>query len=390
MRRDQSEIIKALCIEALHNLYHQRRRSALALLGIVIGSASISALLTIALIAEREAMARFENIGVNSIAITATSGQSAWVDPSQLYRWIAGDERIQSAHVAAVGTATLQGPGEARIVQLAAITPQDMAVLGPRVQDGRPLGALDACQPHILVGAQAAKDLLIRVGQSVYLNGYGYWVVGVLSPSEPNALGLVSFDQAAITTLDCSSRIMPDEGVNQILVRIVPEADAGLLGQALIRDLSHTPDMNLEMREARELIAAMKTQLALMGGILLAVGSVSLLVGGIGVMNVMLMAVLERRREIGLRSALGASPREIAWMFLAEAVVLSVGGGILGALLGVGLVALASLVLPFSFITSAAIMVTGTAVAAGVGLVFGLYPALSAARTQPVEALRAD
>lgn len=390
MRRAQAEIMKALCLEALHNLYNQRRRSVLALLGIVIGSASISALLTIGLIAEREAMARFKSIGVNSIAITVSTTDGAWVDPSRLYRRIAGDDRIRGAHVAAVGSTTLKGLDASKMVQLAAMTPQDLSIIGPKMTGGRTLGPLDACQPNVLVGAQLARDLHIRSGQTVFLDDYGFSVVGVLGASEPQALGVVSFDQAVITTLTCANRIMPREGVNQILLRLDSETDSARLGQALMRDLAPSPETKMELREARELIASMKAQLSLMGGILLAVGSVSLLVGGIGVMNVMLMAVLERRREIGLRSALGASPREIAWMFLAEAVVLSVGGGVLGALVGVGLVAAASLVLPFEFATRAAIMVTGTGVATGVGLVFGLYPALSAARTQPVEALRAD
>lgn len=385
-----SELYKALCREALANLYNQRRRSILALLGIVIGSASIVALLTIGHIAEREALARFETIGVNSIAIIASPPSSQWIDPERLKGVIARDARIQSVHVAAVGTVSYQGRAEGQMVQLAAMTPQDIVAVAPVIISGRSLTSLDACQPTVLAGYGWRKDHAIAAGETVFLNGYGYTVVGILAETPPQALGLVSFDKAMVTSLGCTAAILPGKGVNQVLLRIAPDVDSGALGQALIRELAPTTEAQLELRQAREMIEAMKTQLALMGGILLAVGSVSLLVGGIGVMNVMLMAVLERRREIGLRAALGASPRDIALMFLAEALVLSLGGGLLGAFMGVGLVGVASQFLPFEFTSSAAIFITGTGVASGVGLVFGLYPALSAARTQPVEALRAD
>ncbi len=386
----RGELFKALAYEAMANLYNQRRRSVLALLGIVIGSASIVALLTIGHIAEREAMARFESIGVNSIAIIHSQPNTPWIDPARVERAMADDPRIQSAHIAAVGSVTYSGRGEGRMVQLAGMTPQDIAAVAPAIISGRSLTPLDACQPTVLAGHKWQEETGLRAGETVFLNGYGYTVVGFMAAAPPQALGFVSFDQAMVTMLGCTGSVMTGEGVNQILVRVDPEADADALGQSLIQALAPAPDVKLELRQAREMIEAMKTQLALMGGILLAVGSVSLLVGGIGVMNVMLMAVLERRREIGLRAALGASPRDIALMFLAEALVLSVGGGLLGAVMGVGLVALASLFLPFGFTSSLAIFVTGTGVAASVGLVFGLYPALSAARTQPVEALRAD
>lgn len=390
MNTGRGELYRALCQEALANLYNQRRRSVLALLGIVIGSASIVALLTIGHIAEREAMARFETVGVNSIAIIASAPANHWIDPQRLKGTIAGDARVESAHVAAVGTVSYQGRGEGQMVQLAAMTPHDIAAVAPPISEGRSLTMLDACQPTVVAGHGWQKDYAVRAGETVFLNDYGYTVVGILAEAQPQALGLVSFDKAMVTTLGCTTAILQGEGVNQVLLRIDPEADSEALGLSLIRQLTPTTDAKLELRQARELIEAMKAQLALMGGILLAVGSVSLLVGGIGVMNVMLMAVLERRREIGLRAALGASPRDIAFMFLCEALVLSVGGGVLGAMMGVGMVALASLFLPFGFTSSVAILITGTGVAAGVGLVFGLYPALSAARTQPVEALRAD
>ncbi|MNQ79391.1 Macrolide export ATP-binding/permease protein MacB [compost metagenome] len=107
-------------------------------------------------------------------------------------------------------------------------------------------------------------------------------------------------------------------------------------------------------------------------------------------MNVMLMTVMERRREIGLRAAIGATPGEIRLMFLIEAVVLALGGGLLGDVLGVALTWLVTLFLPFDFAINWTVLFLGAAVAASVGLVFGLYPAIAASRISPIEALRGD
>lgn len=123
---------------------------------------------------------------------------------------------------------------------------------------------------------------------------------------------------------------------------------------------------------------------------LIAVGSISLLVGGVGVMNVMLMAVMERRREIGLRAAIGATPFDIRMMFLIEAVILALGGGLIGSVLGIVATRVAAIFLPFDFVVSWTVLLLGAGVAGAVGLVFGLYPAISASRISPIEALRGE
>jgi putative ABC transport system permease protein len=168
-----------------------------------------------------------------------------------------------------------------------------------------------------------------------------------------------------------------------------PDADTAAAVTRYTAALS-TPQAPVRVQDARSMIQAMKKQMAMLGGVLVAIGSISLLVGGVGVMNVMLMTVMERRREIGLRAAIGATPGDIRMMFLIEAVVLALGGGVLGDVLGVGLTWLATLFLPFEFAVNWGVMILGAGVAASVGLVFGLYPAIAASRILPIEALRGD
>ena len=123
---------------------------------------------------------------------------------------------------------------------------------------------------------------------------------------------------------------------------------------------------------------------------LAAIGGISLLVGGIGVMNVMLMSVMERRREIGLRAAIGATPRDLRAMFVIEAGVLALAGGVAGALLGIVSAWLIARGSGWNFSLALYVLPLGPGVAGMVGLAFGLYPAITASRLDPIEALRAE
>jgi putative ABC transport system permease protein len=199
----------------------------------------------------------------------------------------------------------------------------------------------------------------------------------------------VPFDSAILIPLACARRVMPNDGATGAMIRLRPDADTAAAVTRYTAALS-TPQAPVRVQDARSMIQAMKKQMAMLGGVLVAIGSISLLVGGVGVMNVMLMTVMERRREIGLRAAIGATPGDIRMMFLIEAVVLALGGGVLGDVLGVGLTWLATLFLPFEFAVNWGVMILGAGVAASVGLVFGLYPAIAASRILPIEALRGD
>ncbi|WP_296173429.1 ABC transporter permease [uncultured Brevundimonas sp.] len=379
-----------LALEALANLRGQGRRSVLALLGVVIGSASIVALMNIAHIAQLEAMKSFRQTGVEVLSVQS-EGAGAF-DPLLTEALVRQDQFAVMAAPFAVTSLDAFAGEKASSVMAVGVTPAIVDMAGLTISAGRMLREVDDCSSVAVLGQKVAVDLsvpgaAVGPGSVVHLGAYGFTVVGTLTAVPPQALSPIQFDSAVLIPLACARRILPGDGATGAMIRLRPEADTAAAVARYTAALS-TPQAPVRVQDAKTMIEAMKKQMAMLGGILVAIGSISLLVGGVGVMNVMLMTVMERRREIGLRAAIGATPGEIRMMFLIEAVVLALGGGLLGDGLGVGMTWLATLFLPFDFAVSWTVLLLGAGVATGVGLVFGLYPAIAASRIQPIEALR--
>lgn len=381
-----------LALEALANLRGQGRRSVLALLGVVIGSAAIVALMNIAHIAQLEALKSFRQTGVDVLSVQSEGLGS--MDPALIERLVRQDP---AAVLAAPLTTTSLGvvaDQKSSNFTVAGVTSAIGVMAGLSTTKGRMLRQVDDCSFVAVVGQKAAADLSapgaeVGPGSLLRIGGYGFTVVGALAPVPHQAMSPVQFDSAILIPLACARRVMPNDGATGAMIRLRPDADTAAAVTRYTAALS-TPQAPVRAQDARSMIQAMKKQMAMLGGVLVAIGSISLLVGGVGVMNVMLMTVMERRREIGLRAAIGATPGDIRMMFLIEAVVLALGGGVLGDVLGVGLTWVATLFLPFEFAVNWGVMILGAGVAASVGLVFGLYPAIAASRILPIEALRGD
>lgn len=381
-----------LALEALANLRGQGRRSVLALLGVVIGSAAIVALMNIAHIAQLEALKSFRQTGVDVLSVQSEGLGS--MDPALIERLVRQDP---AAVLAAPLTTTSLGvvaDQKSSNFTVAGVTSAIGVMAGLSTTKGRMLRQVDDCSFVAVVGQKAAADLSapgaeVGPGSLLRIGGYGFTVVGALAPVPHQVMSPVQFDSAILIPLACARRVMPNDGATGAMIRLRPDADTAAAVTRYTAALS-TPQAPVRVQDARSMIQAMKKQMAMLGGVLVAIGSISLLVGGVGVMNVMLMTVMERRREIGLRAAIGATPGDIRMMFLIEAVVLALGGGVLGDVLGVGLTWVATLFLPFEFAVNWGVMILGAGVAASVGLVFGLYPAIAASRILPIEALRGD
>ena len=268
------------------------------------------------------------------------------------------------------------------------------ALAGLNPVRGRGLVAMDDCGLVAVAGAGLARDLStpaapLAPGARVLVGDYGYTIVGVLPEMMLQTLNPADYNTTLIIPLSCAQRVLESARPSSALVRLRPEADPGAVGARISQALV-TPSARPNVRSARELIEAMNRQKAVFANLLAGIGAISLLVGGVGVLNVMLMTVMERRREIGLRAALGATPADIRRLFLIEAAMLSIAGGALGAIVGVASTALIGMLSGWGFAIAFWVLPLGPGMAGVIGVLFGAYPAVAASRIDPIEALRAD
>lgn len=384
--------------DAFSNLYALRQRSALALLGIVIGTASVVAMLTVGHMAEQEALRLFSRMGLNTLVVLASASSPDL--PTMDVAAVEGlPERLREIELAApliTGHLVVDVAGAPQELAVAASSPGLQDLAGLQIRSGRFIAAIDDQNLVAVLGAEAAAKLgkpgmPAAIGRSVGIGRYFYTVVGVLDETPAAAFTPVDLNNAVIIPLAASRRALGPVTPNAAMVRVRGGADIVAASASLKAELERSnPAVQIQIQSPRQLIETARKQKAVHTRLLAAIGGISLLVGGIGVMNVMLMGVMERRREIGLRAALGAGPRDVQLMFLVEAATLALVGGIVGALSGVAAAYVVAASSGWVFSVPLYALPLGSGMATIVGLVFGIYPAVKASHLDPIEALRAE
>lgn len=219
-------------------------------------------------------------------------------------------------------------------------------------------------------------------------------VIGLLKSKGQSTMGSDQDDIIVVPLRTYQRRIAGNQDVNMIKVSVKEGVDTERVKQDITRlmgtrrHLAVNEDDNFNVLDMKEIAKMLSTTTQTMTGLLSAVGAVSLLVGGIGIMNIMLVSVTERTREIGIRLAIGALEREVLLQFLVEAVVLSSFGGLIGIVLALATAVVLSGVLQVPFVFQGGIVIIAFLFSATVGVVFGYFPARKAARLDPIEALR--
>ena len=372
----------------------RRARAALSALGIAIGVASMVAVLGISESSKADLLAQLDRLGTNLLRVApgqSFMGEEAVLPeaaPAMLRR-VAGVQSV--AAIASVDGVTVRrspwvDANETGGITVAAADPGLRSALGATLHRGTFLNAGTGRYPTVVLGADAAATLGVGdTGSRVWLGERWFTVIGIL---EPFALAS-ALDTAALIGFDVAESLFDADGTaSTVFVRVDQdrvEAVRGLLGATANPEHPEEVDVS-RPSDALEARAAAKTAFT---SLFLGLGAVALLVGGVGIANVMVISVLERRSEIGLRRALGATRRNVGVQFLAESLLLAGLGGAAGTLLGALVTFGYASHEGWSTALPAIALAGGVIVAVVAGGVAGLYPALRAARLSPTEALRA-
>jgi putative ABC transport system permease protein len=395
------EILRVALASIRGNLF----RAALTMLGVIIGVAAVITMLALGTGAQRAVERQLDALGANVITVTTWMRFAQGIAREQaLTTEDAVALRNEARNVAAVApeqNSRQQVKLGNRNLNLSVIgtTTDHAAVNGFELQAGRMLTAIDDSSRRRVavlggeVPEQLGTDAAALVGRSILVKSLPFEVVGVYR--KKGAIGFGNPDDDVYIPISTSEfRVVGNDRVQNIAVQVAPgvePAQAMVEIERVIRrehGLAPGADNDFTVVDRKQFLATQQQTTQILSFLLAGIAGVSLVVGGIGIMNIMLVTVTERTREIGIRKALGATRLNILTQFLAESVVLCVLGGLLGMLLGTGAArALAKFAGWQTYVTLDALLLA-FAFSAGVGLVFGLWPARRASKLDPIAALR--
>lgn len=396
-------------LTALDSLMANKLRSLLTMLGVIIGVAAVIALLSIGNGVSASITDEIQSFGTNLITITTDNQNSEGQPALSLEDAEALDDPLNAPSLVAV-SAAVQGNqevvygGRSSRTNVVGVTANYFVVNNLtefQLGDSLTQQDVDNRARVAVLGSDIAQDLFedsFPVGQSVRINGVSYEVVGVLAESGSQFSNSDSDVYIPLST--AHSRLYTQRSrhggraVSVITVQAVSEQETDAAVEQVTETLRrrhgivYADDDDFNIFSQTDLLATFNTVTATLTAFLGAIAGISLLVGGIGIMNIMLVSVTERTREIGIRKAIGALRRDILSQFLLESVLLSLVGGFLGIVLGWSISILVGRLIELTTVVDIGTVALATGFAIGVGVVFGIYPAWRAASLRPIEALR--
>jgi putative ABC transport system permease protein len=403
---------------AVKSLFANKLRSSLTMLGIIIGVGSVITLMSIGRGAQAQITSTIEDLGSNQLTVISQTPGATGIAAMQTATpslTIADAEAILSRipYVTSVSPVSenfveISYKDESATTVIEGTTPEFEQIYNYKVASGRFITDRDIARKDnvVVIGSKTAEDLFgdeDPVGKEVKLSGRKFTVVGVLEEKGGQMMG-VSMDEILIAPITTTQmRLFPrqtqrgEEAVQSIVVQVTDIDLADAISEDITELLRKRHRIDDDEKDdfaiiTNEQILGMFNQITGIFTILLgAIASISLLVGSIGIMNIMLVSVTERTREIGLRKAVGAKRRDILLQFLFEAAVLSLAGGAIGIIGGWIISFLISKIdlggITLETVVSPDIVILAISVSVSIGLISGIYPAMRAARLNPIDAL---
>jgi putative ABC transport system permease protein len=379
--------------ETFASLSGNKARSALTILGIVVGIAAVITLVSVGQGSTASIESSIQNVGSNLVTINNMdqTGDGLTTADATALGEING---VKSVSATVSSSFTIVAGENSQSASVTAIDGNYAEAKSITVTAGNFISAYDneIRARAVVLGPDMVTELWSQgynpVGKTVRINGIVFTVVGVTkakTSSDTSVYIPLTTAQASLTGKGSYSSVLLEAKSEDVMTRVTNEAEALLMARHGIASQSEEDFMVVSQSDLLDMASSITGTLTML---LAAIASISLIVGGIGIMNMMLTSVTERIREIGLRKAIGATPANITTQFLVEAIILTLTGGIIGVLLGWGIAQIITLTGVMTTVVTSSSVILAVSVCMLIGLVFGFYPARRAAKLNPLEALR--
>ncbi len=390
--------------EALMNLLSAKLRSLLAILGILVGTGSVVALISSSELATEHALAQFKKLGTNLLAVLLLpKEQSAGAATGQGHNLNVNDIDIIQNKIPdiekIVPYTMLYQPIFFQDLsfdgQIIGATEALADIVKIKINKGRFVSFLDQNSFFCVVGHDIGQQIRARgidpINQQINLGNQLFTIIGVAEEWEPNLFLFANINEGVIIPLSLSFLVSPHVEIQNVLIQLHRDTPLTTVKPKIEETIETlAPDTQVRFHDPQQIIDVVSKQRSTFTWLLSAIGGISLLVGGIGVMNIMLVSVIERRREIGIRMAVGARRKDILQMFLIESMVLTIGGGLLGVIFGTVTTLILALSSGWEYSFHLIPAALGFVVSAAVGVFSGLYPSYRASRLDPITTLQSE
>ncbi len=391
------------CQQALVNLTASKLRSFLAVLGILVGTAAVVALISCGQLATEKALEQFKALGTDLLAVSVyqkmPSKSHSGDDSLSVDQWQQLGEQIPYIKkIAPYSTAYQPLSFQGKLMQGVVIGADEhlASIIHIDLSSGHFVSFVESFEHYCVIGdglAQQIKETSMDdpIGKQLRIGQALYTIIGVAKHWKENGFFNEDINQSAIIPIAGISLVSKDAKINNAVLLMKPDSPIDDVIEEIKQIItSQVPKLSVFPRSAKQIIASMESQGRIFTLLLAVIGGISLLVGGIGVMNVMLVSVSERKKEIGIRKAVGAKNSEIQALFLAESVMLSLLGGVLGVILGLIFTRIVAYFSDWNFSIYLLPPIAGFLVSAATGIFFGFYPARRAAKLEPMVSLRSE